>query len=155
MRALSDLQRRALRVMAALAADGIDVPTVRDIGPKTGQSSDGAACTLRSLVRRGLVDLGHHDGNRYGYKLTPAGRKREQRRRTVSLPVRTNETDEEYQRLLDTHMAQLSRAPRVTDQEAYEAQQEAWEEAWLARYAPNAVTPEEKAAIIGYYSCPG
>jgi hypothetical protein len=70
---LSDLQQRALRAMTALAADGIDVPTVQDIAPKTGQSSDGAAYTLRSLTRRGLVALGRHDGDRYGYKLTPAG----------------------------------------------------------------------------------
>lgn len=73
MKPCSGCQRAALRAMAALAADGIDVPTVRDIGPRTGQSSDGAAYTLRSLVRRGLVVLGHHDGDRYGYTLTPAG----------------------------------------------------------------------------------
>jgi DNA-binding IscR family transcriptional regulator len=70
---LSYGQRKALRAMAGLAENGIDVPTVKDIGPKTGQSSDGAAVTLRSLVRKGLVELGHHDGNRYGYKLTPTG----------------------------------------------------------------------------------
>jgi hypothetical protein len=69
----------------------------------------------------------------------------------MSLPVRTSETDEEYRQLLDNHMDSLSKAPRVTDREAYEAQQEAWEQAWLARYAPTAVTPEEKAEIMRYY----
>lgn len=74
MRPLSWKQGRALNAIVTLAGRGIDVPTVRDIGPLTGQSSDGAAYTLRSLCRRGLVELGHHDGNRYGYKLTPEGR---------------------------------------------------------------------------------
>ena len=72
-RKLSAMQRNALEAIARLADAGVDVPTVRDIGPETGQSSDGAAYTLRSLVNRGLVSLGRHDGNRYGYKLTPAG----------------------------------------------------------------------------------
>lgn len=74
MRRLSNKQARALSAIFSLGRRGIDVPTVRDIGPLTGQSSDGAAYTLRSLVKRGLVELGHHDGNRYGYKLTPEGR---------------------------------------------------------------------------------
>jgi hypothetical protein len=74
MRPLSVWQKSALVAMGTLARQGIDVPTVRDIGPLTRQSTDGAAYTLRSLVRRGLVELGHHDGNRYGYKLTPEGR---------------------------------------------------------------------------------
>lgn len=75
---LSDRQQAALRAMARLAADGTDVPTVRDIAPLTRQSSDGAAYTLRSLVNRGLVVLGRHDGDRYGYKLTPVGREQAQ-----------------------------------------------------------------------------
>jgi DNA-binding MarR family transcriptional regulator len=74
MRPLSYKQGLALNAIVALGRQGIDVPTVRDIGPLTGQSSDGAAYTLRSLVKRGLVELGHHDGHRYGYKLTPEGR---------------------------------------------------------------------------------
>jgi DNA-binding IscR family transcriptional regulator len=70
---LSEKQQAALRVMTQLAAVGTDVPTVRDIAPLTRQSTDGAAYTLRSLVSRGLVAHGHHDGDRYGYKLTEAG----------------------------------------------------------------------------------
>jgi DNA-binding MarR family transcriptional regulator len=72
-RKLSGTQAAALKAMARLGEAGTDVPTARDIAPLTGQSSDGAAYTLRSLVRRELVVLGHHDGDRYGYKLTPAG----------------------------------------------------------------------------------
>lgn len=74
MRPLSNKQARVLSAIFSLDRRGIDVPTVRDIGPLTGQSSDGAAYTLRSLVKRGLVELGRHDGDRYGYKLTPEGR---------------------------------------------------------------------------------
>jgi Mn-dependent DtxR family transcriptional regulator len=71
---LSDRQQAALKTMSRLAANGTDVPSVRDIAPLTGQSTDGAAYTLRSLVSRGLVEHGQHDGDRYGYKLTEAGR---------------------------------------------------------------------------------
>lgn len=66
---LSDPQHRALAVLL-----GGQVLTARQVGEVTGQSSDGAACTLRSLVGRGLVILGHHDGDRYGYKITDEGR---------------------------------------------------------------------------------
>jgi DNA-binding IscR family transcriptional regulator len=76
---LSDKQQAALRAMVRLAAGSatagaVPVPTAREIAAEAGQSTDGAAYTLRSLVRRELVVLGHHDGDRYGYKLTPAGR---------------------------------------------------------------------------------
>ena len=70
---LSERQQGALNAMARLAADGTDVPTIREIVPLTGQTPDGAAYTLRSLVGRDLVEYGFHGGGRHGYKLTEAG----------------------------------------------------------------------------------
>ena len=70
---MSKRQLEALRVLAWLAATGTDVPSVREIAPLTGQTADGAAYTLRSLVVRELVSAGEHEGGRYGYKLTEAG----------------------------------------------------------------------------------
>jgi hypothetical protein len=46
----------------------------RDVARETGQSTDGAAYTLRSLVRRQLAEIGSHDGEAAGYLLTAAGR---------------------------------------------------------------------------------
>lgn len=71
-RRLSDTQAAVLRAMARLAGDR--PLEAREIGAVTGQSSDGAAYTLRSLVRRGLVEVIAHDGERSGYALTQAGR---------------------------------------------------------------------------------
>jgi hypothetical protein len=42
------------------------------------------------------------------------------------------------------------RPPRCTDQAAFEAEQEAWEKAWAACYAPGA-TAEELAEMRRYY----
>jgi DNA-binding MarR family transcriptional regulator len=70
---LSGLQLAALKALRVLSADG-SVPQARDVARRTGQSSDGAAYTLRSLVNRDLADLGHHDGDRYGYLLTDEGK---------------------------------------------------------------------------------
>jgi hypothetical protein len=72
-RKLSGTQQTALEALARLAREGYDAPTAVLVASETGQSVDGAAYTLRSLVRRELVLHGHHDGDRYGYKLTPAG----------------------------------------------------------------------------------
>lgn len=77
MRKLSRTQQGALEAMARLTAgdaNGQAVWTAREIGAENGQSSDGAAYTLRSLVHRELVAHSGHNGERYGYKLTPAGR---------------------------------------------------------------------------------
>jgi DNA-binding MarR family transcriptional regulator len=46
----------------------------RDVARETGQSTDGAAYTLRSLVRRQLAEIGSHDGDAAGYLLTAADR---------------------------------------------------------------------------------
>lgn len=69
-RKLSGTQQAALAAVTAL--DGTDGHvTARDIAARTGQSADGAAYTLRSLVSRGLVAPGSNDGERYtGYRLT-------------------------------------------------------------------------------------
>lgn len=74
VRPLSVWQKSALVAMESLARQGTDVPIAREIAEVTRQSTDGAAYTLRSLVKRGLVELGRHDGDRYGYKLTTEGR---------------------------------------------------------------------------------
>jgi hypothetical protein len=73
MAKLSGKQQGALEAMARLEAAGAPSLEARSIALGTGQSSDGAAYTLRSLVRRGLVEVVQHDGQRGGYKLTPAG----------------------------------------------------------------------------------
>lgn len=71
---LSYTQRKVLRAMDQLGAHGNgDGATAREIASRTNQSSDGAAYTLRSLVRRELVDNTGHDGDRYGYRLTVSG----------------------------------------------------------------------------------
>ena len=75
-RKLSGKQEAALTALAELTAadpDGNAIWTAREVAGVTGQSSDGAAYTLRSLVARDLVGHGGNDGERYGYKLTPAG----------------------------------------------------------------------------------
>lgn len=61
--------------MGALARlDGVPAVAARDVARLTGQSSDGAAYTLRSLVARGLARADAHDGDRWlGYQLTAAG----------------------------------------------------------------------------------
>jgi DNA-binding IclR family transcriptional regulator len=67
----SPTQRNALGALEALeaVAGRIDATAAR-VGAYTAQSSDGAAATLTSLVRRGLVSRSGHDG----YRLTDAGR---------------------------------------------------------------------------------
>lgn len=83
-RKLSPLQQAVLAALAELLPapgsapmDGQFPPPgpvhARDVARITGQSSDGAAYTLRSLVRRELVTIGSHDGDAAGYLLTEAG----------------------------------------------------------------------------------
>lgn len=74
-RRLSCTQQSVLEAMARLETAGAPFLEARSIALGTGQSSDGAAYTLRSLVRRGLVEVvqGQRGGQRGGYKLTPAG----------------------------------------------------------------------------------
>jgi hypothetical protein len=53
---LSDMQAGMLRALNRLGAhEASCAVTVRQAGPENGQSTDGAAYTLRSLVRRELV----------------------------------------------------------------------------------------------------
>lgn len=95
MRKLSQLQHSALRALRKLGASGDGVAAAHQVGQLTGQSTDGAAYTLRSLVNRGLVALGHHDGDRYGYRLTGEGlrisRLTDDEDRASTLPRRNND----------------------------------------------------------------
>lgn len=67
----SKLSKTQARMIVAL--EGQDIATAAGLGLATGQSSDGAACTLRSLVKRGLVKHAGHDGDGWGYQLVDAG----------------------------------------------------------------------------------
>jgi DNA-binding IscR family transcriptional regulator len=76
MKNLSGIQQAALAALARIAARrgaGADMATAREVGAESGQSSDGAAYTLRSLVRRGLVAIVPGGAAAGGYRLTPAG----------------------------------------------------------------------------------
>jgi DNA-binding MarR family transcriptional regulator len=72
-RKLSETQMAALRALEQLSVHGAPW-AARDIAARAGQSTDGAAYTLRSLRNRGLVTVGHGDGDCYGYRITEAGR---------------------------------------------------------------------------------
>jgi DNA-binding MarR family transcriptional regulator len=65
-------QLAALRALAQL--EGRIEATAARVGAYTGQSVDGAAYTLRSLVNRGAAEIGAWDGDRRCYQLTAAGR---------------------------------------------------------------------------------
>jgi DNA-binding MarR family transcriptional regulator len=71
----SATQLAALHALARLNRHGAS-PAARDVAFQTGQSPDGAAATLRSLVVRGLVAVGGHGVGEpsRGYRLTGAGR---------------------------------------------------------------------------------
>lgn len=70
----SAVQLAVLRALDRL--DGQPDVAARDVGARTGQSTDGAAYTLRSLRERGLVAVGGHGVGEptRGYRLTDAGR---------------------------------------------------------------------------------
>jgi hypothetical protein len=72
-RKLSRHQLEALAAMDRLAQRETTHPTAREVAHETGQSPDGAAATLSSLVRRRMVATVSHDGNRYRYQLTSRG----------------------------------------------------------------------------------
>jgi O-acetyl-ADP-ribose deacetylase (regulator of RNase III) len=73
-RKLSETQQAVLSALHRLGAHGDgNAVSARETGRRTGQSSDGAAYTLRSLVRRELVSHGYYAGDMYGYRLTDAG----------------------------------------------------------------------------------
>jgi DNA-binding MarR family transcriptional regulator len=65
-RKLSGLQQAMLRAVAEHGPCH-----ARELAEYTGQSSDGAAATLQSLIRRGLVETGI---NQSGYAVTSEGR---------------------------------------------------------------------------------
>lgn len=65
-RPLSELQRAMLRALDRLGAhDVVTGVSARDAGTRTGQTSDGAAYTLRSLVRRELAGRGYGEASTY------------------------------------------------------------------------------------------
>jgi DNA-binding IscR family transcriptional regulator len=72
MTGLSEFQAGMLRALDRLGAhDESAAVTAQAAGARTGQSPDGAAYTLRSLVKRELV--GRAYGEASGYWLTTAG----------------------------------------------------------------------------------
>lgn len=73
LRKLSTMQSALLDAMKRHATENDGIHQARQIAQWTGQSSDGAAYTLRSLVRRGLVEVVRHDGERGGYRLAGEG----------------------------------------------------------------------------------
>lgn len=72
-RKLSGPQRAVLGGMDRLGAYCTRTVTAAEIAAETWRTPDGVAYTLRSLVRRQLVERGGNDGQRWGYRLTDAG----------------------------------------------------------------------------------